>query len=90
MSDNLIIFGTKFGLQMPTYIKTGIYQPPFSKESEGEQAVVYIDDQIVQMVDAEDKLIIQFTYEELRGIMAIMAAEQEKSHLYIQARAKLN
>ena len=90
MFKNLIIFDTKFGIQMPTYIKTGIYQPPFSKEDEGEQATVYIDDVVVQMVDAEDKLVIQFTYEELRGIMAVMAAEQEKSHLYIQARTKLN
>ena len=76
---------------MPTYIKTGIYQPPFTKtEEEAEQALVYIDDQLIQMLNAQDELIIQFTYEELRGIMAVMAAEQEKSHLYIQARTKLN
>ena len=75
---------------MPTYIKTGIYQPPFTKEDDGEQAVVYIDEAVIQIVDTDDKLVLQFTYEELRGIMAIMAAEQEKSHLYIQARTKLN
>lgn len=76
---------------MPTYLKTGVYQPPFTKEEEeAEQAVVYIDDKVIQMLNAEDELIIQFTYEELRGIMAVMAAEQEKSHLYIQARTKLN
>lgn len=76
---------------MPTYIKTGIYQPPFTKdETEAEQATIYIDDVVLQVVDAEDKLVVQFTYEELRGIMAIMAAEQEKTHLYIQARSKLN
>ena len=90
MSKNLIIFDNKL-LQMPTYLKTGIYQPPFSKvEEEAEQAVVYIDDKVIQMLNAEDDLIIQFTYEELRGIIAVMAAEQEKSHLYIQARTKLN
>jgi hypothetical protein len=76
---------------MPTYLKTGIYQPPFTKEEEeAEQALVYIDDKVIQMLNAEDELVIQFTYEELRGIMAVMAAEQEKSHLYIQARTKLN
>lgn len=90
MSKNLIIFDNKL-LQMPTYLKTGVYQPPFTKEEEeAEQAVVYIDEKVIQMLNAEDELIIQFTYEELRGIMAVMAAEQEKSHLYIQARTKLN
>lgn len=76
---------------MPTYIKTGIYQPPFTKlEEEAEQALVYIDENVIQVLNNDDDLIIQFTYEELRGIMAVMAAEQEKSHLYIQARTKLN
>lgn len=73
---------------MPTYLKTGIYQPPFTKtEEEAEQALVYIDENVIQVLNNDDDLIIQFTYEELRGIMA---AEQEKSHLYIQARTKLN
>jgi hypothetical protein len=76
---------------MPTYLKTGIYQPPFTKlEEEAEQALVYIDESVIQVLNADDDLVIQFTYEELRGIMAVMAAEQEKSHLYIQARTKLN
>ena len=76
---------------MPTYIKTGIYQPPFTKnEEEAEQALVYIDENVIQILNSDDDLVIQFTYEELRGIMAVMAAEQEKSHLYIQARTKLN
>jgi hypothetical protein len=76
---------------MPTYLKTGIYQPPFTKDDEeAEQALVYIDENVIQVLNADDDLIIQFTYEELRGIMAVMAAEQEKSHLYIQARTKLN
>jgi hypothetical protein len=75
---------------MPTYIKTGIYQPPFTKEEDSEQAVVYIDDKVIQMLDDKDELVAQFTYEELRGIMAIMAAEQEKSHLWIQATARNN
>jgi hypothetical protein len=75
---------------MPTYIQTGIYQPPFTKEEDSEQAVVYIDDKVIQILDDKDELVVQFTYEELRGIMAIMAAEQEKSHLWIQAIARNN
>jgi hypothetical protein len=76
---------------MPTYLKTGIYQPPFTKnDEEAEQALVYIDENVIQVLNDSDDLILQFTYEELRGIMAVMAAEQEKSHLYIQARTKLN
>ncbi len=76
---------------MPTYLKTGIYQPPFTtNEEEAEQALVYIDENVIQVLNDSDDLILQFTYEELRGIMAVMAAEQEKSHLYIQARTKLN
>jgi len=75
---------------MPTYIKTGIYQPPFTSEEDSEQAVVYIDDKVIQMLNDKDELVVQFTYEELRGIMAIMAAEQEKSHLWIQATARNN
>jgi len=47
---------------MPTYLKTGIYQPPFSKlEEEAEQAVVYIDENVIQVLNAEDDLVIQFT-----------------------------
>ena len=76
---------------MPTYLKTGVYQPPFTKnDEEAEQALVYIDENVIQVLNDSDDLILQFTYEELRGIMAVMAAEQEKSHLYIQARTKLN
>jgi hypothetical protein len=75
---------------MPTYIKTGIYQPPFTSEEDSEQAVVYIDDKVIQVLNDKDELVVQFTYEELRGIMAIMAAEQEKSHLWIQATARNN
>jgi hypothetical protein len=75
---------------MPTYIQTGIYQPPFTKEEDSEQAVVYIDDKVIQILDDKDELVVQFTYEELRGIMAVMAAEQEKSHLWIQAIARNN
>jgi len=75
---------------MPTYIKAGIYKPPFTKEDEYDIPEIYIDAELFQIIDAEDTMIVQITYEELRGIMAIMAAEQEKRHLYIKARIDKN
>lgn len=76
---------------MPTYIKAGIYKPPFAKEDEDyEIPEIYIDADIFQVLNDNEEMIIQVTYEELRGIMAIMAAEQEKKHLYIRAKADKN
>ena len=51
---------------------------------------IYIDHAVIQVVDENSQLVVQFTYEELRGIMAIMAAEQEKKHIYIAAASKDN
>jgi hypothetical protein len=75
---------------MPTYIKAGLYKRPFVKDDELEVPEVYIDAEVFQVIDDEEELIVQITYEELRGIMAIMAAEQEKRHLYIKARVDKN
>lgn len=75
---------------MPTYLKVGIFQDPPSDENPGELATVYVDNVVMQVVNDEDRLVVQFTYEELKGIMAIMAAEQETANLFIQSRAKLN
>ena len=76
---------------MPTTIKTGLYQPPFTTGDESLTYMgVYVDDKVVQFLDEEEKFVCQFSYEELRGIMAIMAAEQEKTHIRIQAQAKKN
>jgi hypothetical protein len=75
---------------MPTYIKAGIYKPPFTKEDEYDIPEIYIDAELFQVIDAEETMIVQITYEELRGIMAIMAAEQEKRHLYIKAKIDKN
>ena len=75
---------------MPTYIKAGLYKRPFVKDDELEVPEVYIDAEVFQVINDEEELIVQITYEELRGIMAIMAAEQEKRHLYIKARADKN
>ena len=76
---------------MPTNIKAGIYQPPFTSGDENTtNLIVYVDERVVQFLDEEEKFVCQFSYEELRGIMAILAAEQEKTHLRIQAQVKKN
>lgn len=76
---------------MATNIKAGMYQPPFTTGDENcTYMLVYIDDKVVQFLDEEEKFICQVSYEELRGIMAIMAAEQEKTHIRIQAQVKKN
>jgi len=76
---------------MATYIKAGLYRAPFVKEDEDlEVPEVYIDSEVFQVLNDDEDMVVQFTYEELRGIMAIMAAEQEKKHLYIKAKASKN
>jgi hypothetical protein len=77
---------------MATYLKAGLYAPPGFDEDEDDytQPLLYIDDEKVQVLNDEENLVVQFTYEELRGLMAIMAAEQEKQHLFIKASAKNN
>jgi hypothetical protein len=73
---------------MATYIKAGIYQPPHTEDQEVPE--IYIDHGMMQVIDDNEELIVQFTYEELRGIMAIIAAEQEKTHLRIIAATRNN
>jgi hypothetical protein len=76
---------------MATNIKAGIYQPPFTTGDENTtNLIIYIDEKVVQFLDEEEKFVCQFSYEELRGVMAILAAEQEKTHLRIQAQIKKN
>jgi hypothetical protein len=76
---------------MATYIKAGIFNPPGIEDEEDYiQPMVYIDEEKIQVLNEDDELVVQFTYEELRGLMAIMAAEQEKQHLFIKASAKNN
>jgi len=76
---------------MSIYAKLGLYRPKFSEEDDDNiQPYVYIDDEKIQILDENEEFIAQFYYEELRGIMAIMAAEQEKQHLFIKASAKNN
>lgn len=74
---------------MPTSIKAGLHITGLEEE-ESLNFDVYIDDAIIQLSSLNGTFIGQFTYEELRGIMAILAAEQEKQHLFIKAQIKSN
>jgi hypothetical protein len=73
---------------MATYIKAGIYQIPNTEEQVVPE--IYIDYGMMQIIDEDENLLVQLTYEELRGIMAIIAAEQEKTHLRIIAASRNN
>ena len=73
---------------MATTIKAGIYVDPLSEDESTPE--IYIDHTMIQIYSQEDMLVVQLSYEELRGIMAIIAAEQEKTHLRIQAISKNN
>lgn len=53
-------------------------------------AVAQIEADRVKFFNDDDLLALQLSYEELRGILAIMAAHQEKKGLYIQAKVKNN
>jgi hypothetical protein len=75
---------------MATSIKVGLHVNTELEEEEMLNFDVYIDEAIVQLSSIDGEFIGQFTYEELRGIMAIMAAEQEKQHLFIKAQIKNN
>ena len=77
---------------MATYLKAGLFAPPGFDEAEDDyiQPMVYIDEEKIQVINEDEQLVVQFTYEELRGLMAIMAAEQEKQHFFIKASAKNN
>lgn len=44
----------------------------------------------MSLLDPDDTIVAIFTYEELRGIMAIMAAHQEKQSLFIKAKSSQN
>ena len=73
---------------MATTIKAGIYVDPLSEDESTPE--IYIDHSMIQIYSQEDILVVQLSYEELRGILAIMAAEQEKTHLRIQAIGRNN
>lgn len=63
-------------------------------DEEGESyyapTTVSISAKEITLIDQEDTIVAIFTYEELRGVMAIMAAHQEKQSLYIKAKSSQN
>ncbi len=73
---------------MATTIKAGIYVDPLSEDESTPE--IYINHSMIQIYSQEDILVVQISYEELRGILAIIAAEQEKTHLRIQAISRNN
>lgn len=79
-----------------TYIKMGLYKPGIflSPDDDSDDnllsATVYIDEEKIQILNEDGEFIAQFFYEELRGMMAIMAAHQEKQSIRISAIAKRN
>jgi hypothetical protein len=73
---------------MATSIKAGVYLVPNSDEQIIPE--IYIDHALIQFLDEDGNFLLQITYEELRGVMAIIAAEQEKGHLRIIAASKHN
>jgi hypothetical protein len=73
---------------MATTIKAGIYVDPLSEDESTPE--IYINHSMIQIYSQEDILVVQLSYEELRGVLAIMAAEQEKTHLRIQAIGRNN
>lgn len=77
---------------MSTTIYTGLMinrDNILNKEDNYTPAVV-ITESLIQVYNEQDELIVEFTYEELRGILGVMAAEQEKDHFLIRAKIKEN
>jgi len=79
-----------------TYIKMGLYKPMRSitpdedDESELIRATVDNDEEKRQILNEASEFIAQVYYEELRGIMAILTAHQEKQSIRINAISKRN
>jgi len=73
---------------MATSIKAGVYLIPDSDEQIVPE--IYIDHALIQFLDEDGNFVLQITYEELRGVIDIIAAEQEKGHLRIIAAARNN
>jgi hypothetical protein len=75
-----------------TELKVGVY---LNADGEYETPWVCVDADKISVLwqkaeGQEEEVMAQFTYEELRGLMAIMAGHQEKRNIYIQASAKQN
>lgn len=73
------------------YIKAGIYtERDVLGNEEDHMATITITEDGIQILNEEDEFIAQLTYEELRGIMAMIAAMQEKERIVIRAKVKEN
>lgn len=57
---------------MATTIMAGVYLVPNTDEQIVPE--IYIDHTLIQFLDEDGNFILQITYEELRGVMAIIAA----------------
>lgn len=76
---------------MPTTIKAGVYNPPFTPDGEdGDIAQIYIDSEYMQVYDENNKFIFQLTFAEIMGVMAIMTAEQDTETVKLKALIKRN
>ena len=77
---------------MPTTLYTGVFvnKDKVLNTEDNYTPAVLVTDRVVQVLNEQDELVIEFTYEELRGIMGIIAAEQEKQHFVIRAKIKEN
>jgi hypothetical protein len=73
------------------YIKAGIYtERSITGDEHDAMATITITPDGIQILNDDDEFVAQLTYEELRGIMAIMAAIQEKERIIIRAQAREN
>ena len=63
---------------MPTTIKAGVYNPPFTTDEEGEIANIYVDSDYMQVYDNDDKFVFQLSFAEVSAILTIMGCEQER------------
>lgn len=77
---------------MPTSIRAGLLDPEPQRSSKNILVLpkIYVDEAVLQVIDDADQLVIQFTYEELKGVIAILEAEQQKKNIYLTIASKKN
>jgi hypothetical protein len=76
---------------MATVIKIGAYYPdPSDLDSDMVMPSVFIDNNVVQVLNDEDELVLEFTVEELKGIMAIIDSEKERFRSILTHKSKFN
>jgi len=76
---------------MPTTIKAGVYNPPFTPDGDdGEMAQIYVDSEYMQVYDDDNKFVFQLTFAELNAVLAIMASEREQVVETVKGMIKKN